>query len=244
MDKLRNIRRFAFAFLAIMIIWGVTSTQDNPTEEQNTKLETAYALALAEKVHEEQKQLNEAMDAVEALNEHISTHTSSVIEKSQFYDIPLTDELQEYTKNLCTAHSVHYPLVLAIMSVESEYKHGEISEKNRNGTRDWGIMQINECNHEWLEELLGIDDWLDLRQNILAGIYILSQYTHLEENHAILMSYNNGPTGARELWTEGIHTTNYSREVIATMDTLELRWTSSHTATRTADEDDARAEEG
>jgi len=63
------------------------------------------------------------------------------------YDVPLSEELQHYTQDLCKQYNVSFPLVLAIMTKESTFRPDVVS-----GTDDYGIMQINSCNHEWLEE--------------------------------------------------------------------------------------------
>lgn len=132
------------------------------------------------------------------------------------YDVPLSKELQEYTQDVCEEYGVSYPLVLAIMKRESEYQMDAIST-----TGDYGIMQINNGNHEWLEGALGITDWLDPEQNILAGVYVLSQIDY-DDPHQVLMSYNCGPTGAKNLWADGIYSTAYSRAVVENLNGLEV----------------------
>ena len=85
------------------------------------------------------------------------------------YDIPISPELQEYTYNRCqelglVSPGVDYQTVLALMSKESGYTEDAVS-----GTGDYGIMQINTVNHEWLREELGITDFLDAEQSKPAG---------------------------------------------------------------------------
>lgn len=132
------------------------------------------------------------------------------------YDVPLSEELQEYTQDVCEEYGVSYPLVLAIMKQESEFRADAIS-----ATGDYGIMQINDGNHEWLEGALGITDWLDPEQNILAGVYVLSQIDY-DDPHQVLMSYNCGPSGAKSLWADGIYSTAYSRAVVEKLNGLEV----------------------
>lgn len=132
------------------------------------------------------------------------------------YNVPLSKKLQEYTQDVCEEYSVSYPLVLAIMKQESGFQADAHS-----GTNDYGIMQINEGNHDWLEGVLGITDWLDPEQNILAGVYILSQIDY-DDPHQVLMSYNCGPTGAKNLWADGIYSTAYSRAVVENLNGLEV----------------------
>lgn len=134
----------------------------------------------------------------------------------RIYDIPLEDKLQEYTFKLCKENGLDYELVLAVMEKESHYNEAAISK-----TDDYGLMQINEVNHEWLEDKLGISDFLDAEQNIHAGIYILAWLTgKYEDPNKVLMAYNNGENGAKKLWQEGITSSKYSRAVITRADEL------------------------
>ncbi len=132
------------------------------------------------------------------------------------YDIQLSEELQHYTQDVCEEYGVSYPLVIAIMKKESGFLPDAVS-----ATNDYGIMQINGWNHEWLEGVLGITDWYDPRQNILAGVYMLSRFNEYEDVHQILMSYNCGPSGAKKLWSEGVYSTAYSRSVVEILEGLE-----------------------
>lgn len=143
--------------------------------------------------------------------------TESTDDHYILYDIPLSKELQNYTQDVCEEYGVSYPLALAVMNRESRYQADAVSK-----TSDYGIMQINQGNHEWLEEELGITDWLDPEQNILAGVYVLSQFSEYEDPHQILMSYNCGPTGAKRLWADGVYSTAYSRAVVEVLDGLEV----------------------
>jgi soluble lytic murein transglycosylase-like protein len=144
------------------------------------------------------------------------TATPSAEPTVRIYDIPLEDRLQEYTFSLCEENGLDYELVLAVMEKESHYNEAAISK-----TDDYGLMQINEANHEWLEDKLGISDFLDAKQNIRAGIYILSWLTgKYEDPNKVLMAYNNGENGAKKLWQEGITSSKYSRAVIARADEL------------------------
>ena len=60
-----------------------------------------------------------------------------------FYsDIPLSQEKQLMIYEICEEYGVDYPLVLGILSVESNFKTN-VSYKNKNGSTDMGIAQIN-----------------------------------------------------------------------------------------------------
>lgn len=128
-----------------------------------------------------------------------------------YYDIPLSKELQLYTYTKCEDLGIgnYYELVLAMMWQESDFKPDTISK-----TKDYGLMQINICNHEWLSEELGITDFLDPYQSIDAGTHIIaSLLLKYQDPHKALMAYNYGEAGARSHWNRGIYTSSYSREV-------------------------------
>lgn len=128
---------------------------------------------------------------------------------AKLYPVPLAPELQHYTISVAQQHGVDPALVLATMGQESQYDAGLVSD-----TRDWGLMQINEINHPRLERELGITDWLEPRQNILAGVVMLAELQQrYQDEHQILMAYNMGETGAGRAWARGISSTRYSRAI-------------------------------
>ena len=137
-----------------------------------------------------------------------------------YYDIPLSKDLQLYTYNKCIEYGIpdHYELVLAMMWQESNYTADLISE-----TDDYGIMQINSCNHDWLVDLLGPTNFLDANDNINAGVYIISKLLiKYEDEHMALMSYNMGEHAASLNWQAGNYTSNYSRSVMAKREAIKV----------------------
>lgn len=137
-----------------------------------------------------------------------------------YYDVPMDDELQRYIQDLCKEYDFdRYDVVVALIQQESSFREDVIS-----GTGDYGYMQINECNHNWLADELGLNDMLDGEQNIAAGIYILSDlYGKYGDIELALMAYNCGEKGASDLWQQGIYSTKYSEGVINIASTLEQR---------------------
>ena len=123
-------------------------------------------------------------------------------------DVPLSDEIQKFTYDICTEYEVDYDLVLSIMREESQYTAGLISD-----TGDYGIMQINIINHDWLAEI-GLYDMLDERQNITAGVIILSQLQKEFNNpESVLMAYNLGAGKAKEYLLQG-KTIEYTQKIL------------------------------
>ena len=136
-----------------------------------------------------------------------------------YYDIPLSKDLQLYTYNKCVEYGIpdHYELVLAMMWQESNYTVDLVSSTN-----DYGIMQINSCNHSWLVDLLGPTDFLDASDNINAGVYVISKLLiKYGDEHRALMAYNMGEHGASLNWQAGNYTSKYSRGVVAKRKAIE-----------------------
>ena len=80
----------------------------------------------------------------------------------------------------CSPVKVDPNLILAIARVESGYDPSRISAPNANGTRDYGLMQVNTANFGWLG--LTAETALDPCQSIRAGVRVLTS----------LSAYNTG----------------------------------------------------
>ena len=125
-------------------------------------------------------------------------------------DIPMDEELQEFIYCLSYGYNIDFPFVMALIKQESDFQSNVISKTN-----DYGLMQLNEINHEWLTEKFGITDFLDPYQNTRSGIFILRKlFEKYEDPEKVLMVYNMGETGARRLWEKGIYATNYTKVVM------------------------------
>lgn len=93
------------------------------------------------------------------------------------------EELKEYTKNLCEEHDIDYSHVLGIIWNESRFKTDIISHMGN--TTNYGLMQINSTNFEFLKENIQIEDMKDLldpKNNILAGVTLLKHHKEYTEN--------------------------------------------------------------
>lgn len=118
-------------------------------------------------------------------------------EPELLYDVPMSDELQRYIREQAERQDVPFEIALAVIERESSYQPDAVSD-----TGDFGLMQINICNHRWLYEELGITDVMDPEQNIEAGLYILGQafqrYEELERKAADLAGASERLTALEE----------------------------------------------
>lgn len=125
-------------------------------------------------------------------------------------DCKLSKELQEFTFYLCQAYYLDFDFVMAVMFTESSFCADAINND------DYGLMQINKCNHKELTDKLGITDFLEPYQNIRAGIYILRGLFEKYDNPSqVCMAYNMGEYGASVLWDKGVYETSYSNKVLS-----------------------------
>lgn len=142
--------------------------------------------------------------------ETITAETIEPEEQTVYFDCPLSEEIQDYIFEVCEEENIPPSLVIAVIDHESEFDENAVSD-----TGDYGLMQINECNHEWLSETYGITDFLDPQQNILGGVKILAKLYHKYDNpHDIAMAYNMGESGAETARENGVTSTSYSEDVV------------------------------
>lgn len=142
--------------------------------------------------------------------------TEPIVEEEEpkvfYFDVPLSHELQDYIRELCTTYDVPMELVIAMIEKESTFRENVVSKTN-----DYGLMQINVINHDNLKKKLGVTNLLDPYQNVLSGIYIISG--HLNKTggdiELALMRYNAGGAGAKKMWDKGIYSTKYSRSIMS-----------------------------
>lgn len=111
-----------------------------------------------------------------------------------YFDVPLSHSLQRYIYEVCADEGVPVTLIIAMIDHESRFNPEAVSTTN-----DYGLMQINAINHEWLEERYRTADMLDPYQNVFCGVKLISRYiTKYEDYGKALMAYNMGDYGARK----------------------------------------------
>lgn len=177
-------------------------------------LATVFALGYASgcSAHQTDDEVKTPEPVVTAETTEPARHRDDIVSEGRL----LSYELQEVMQDCCEHYEVPYALALAIAEVETHFDPDAVS-----ATGDYGLMQINSVNHEWLLEK-GLDP-MTHAGNIEAGIYIISQYLQsYGEPELALMAYNCGPGGARNLWDAGTYQTDYSRKVMTAFE----YWTS------------------
>lgn len=149
--------------------------------------------------------------------EPIEVITSDSNTSIALFDVPLSESLQQHIYNVCENKGVPVTLVIAMIDHESGFNPDVIST-----TGDYGLMQINQINHAWLEETYHCSDMLNPYQNVYCGISIIGSY--IEKYGRLdkaLMAYNMGEYGAKKAWENGITSTSYSDAILELMSEYE-----------------------
>lgn len=197
-------RRFLLFTLAVLLIGaiigsviaGITSKSKQTTSEKN-------------------EYIMQQVNHYGAYDGRVFTSEISMDWSGDEYDfIPLDCKLdkatQQFTFYLCKGYDIDWTLVMALMQKESSFRSDIISP-----TEDYGLMQINKMNHEWLTDTIGVTDYLDKEQNIRAGVFVLRKlFEEYTDPNLVLMAYNMGADGAETLWNKGIYTTPYVDDIL------------------------------
>lgn len=94
---------------------------------------------------------NTVMNTVEAepsvipvvVSTPIQVVTPQPVSKYIYYDVPLSNEFQEYLQDLCNEYEIKYEILLGIIEKESRFNPKVVGSRNTNGTIDYGLCQIN-----------------------------------------------------------------------------------------------------
>lgn len=134
-----------------------------------------------------------------------------------YYDVPLSEDLQDYIFGLCEQYDVDPKIVIAMIRKESTYNPECIGDDGH----AFGLMQIQPQWHQERMNALGCVDLLNPYQNVWVGIDYLAEM--LDWGGSIewaLMAYNAGPAYANELEADG-RVSYYARTVLEYAEELE-----------------------
>ena len=138
---------------------------------------------------------------VQKIIQHIDNENAD-FDEGELYNIAHT--LYDESKK----HGIDYRLVLAVMKVESNFKHDAVSER---GAR--GLLQLKPAFAKFIARDAGIK-WNGAKtldepaKNIMIGVRLLSSLMgDFESLHLALHAYHVGPTRLREILSEK-HTPN------------------------------------
>ena len=142
-------------------------------------------------------------------------------EKVIHYNIPLSKELQDYTRKICEKYgNVDETLVYALIKQESNFRVKALGDNGKSK----GLMQIQEIWHKERMKKLGVDSLMTAKGNIRVGVDILSEkidkYNDLGK---ALTAYNAGDGGAYKYYfSKGIYANDYAKKIIKNKDKFKI----------------------
>lgn len=107
----------------------------------------------------------------------------------------LTKSIYIYVRDESKKYDISISLIFAIIDVESQGRN-IISKKNKNGSKDYGLMQVNSVHEKYPRKLLNI------KYNIKKGISYLNDCFNMSQKRyghvhitTIIRLYNQGFNG-------------------------------------------------
>ena len=195
----------ALVVMVLLCLWAVRMTlQVNECKSKLIEVEQT-----AEIINAQQNAINERIKALEISE---GNYTTQQADTPYSREIPLSDELQQFTYETAEKYGVNYDLMLAIMQTESQFNN-VVSDNGE----DIGLCQINAVNAEWLYQEYGIYNLLDEKQNIEACAIILNKLQgQFDDESHVVMAYNLGASKAQKYIKSG-KITEYTEKVYENM---------------------------
>lgn len=138
---------------------------------------------------------NSNKDIAEIPDEVVETEVTT------YFDVPLSNDLQDYIFNLCEENGIDPAIVIAMIEKESSFRDYAVGDNGNS----YGLMQIQPRWNKARMDALGCNDLLDPYQNVTVGIDLLSEL--MDKGNSIewvLMAYNGGQTYANKKIDQGI----------------------------------------
>ena len=180
---------------------------DLPVSETLENTNTQEALEIID-IQEEPKEIVEEYIQEYEEEDEIEINTLYYVNDNNYRSY-LHEDYQDFLYEMCIKYDVkeYYKLFIAQMYHESTFRTNLIS-----GTNDYGLMQINSQNHNWLREKFGFTDFLDPYVSIESGVYIMSLHLHkYKDVEKALVCYNMGESAVTK---RKIYSSTYSRGVL------------------------------
>lgn len=146
-------------------------------------------------------------DSESSTQKNSMNFNSNEFKRYALHDIAMPIKHQKYLYKLCKEKGLNYIKTLAILKHESQFD-ANLIHSNRNGTKDYGYMQVNSCNHENFAKELGtpidpLDPYINLEWGThelqkLKGYYSEQGLTGVELFEAIQSAYNKGIYGFKK----------------------------------------------
>lgn len=133
--------------------------------------------------------IQETIETTTPIETTVPETTPPTEPETLYFDVPLSEDLQDHIFTLCKDSGVNPELVVAMIRAESTYNPNCIGD----GGDSLGLMQIQPKWHQWRMDKLNCPDLMDPYQNVTVAIDILTGYYNTGKSEEwILMAYNGG----------------------------------------------------
>lgn len=126
-------------------------------------------------------------------------------------------ELKQYTQAICDEYDVDYALALGVIYNESRFQSG-LTHLNSNGTTDYGLMQVNEVNFDYLHKTLGINSMRELlndKVGIRCGVQLLAYHKeYTNDDSSALLRYQIGAGKYKQYLKSGKYSNETHQRVL------------------------------
>lgn len=134
------------------------------------------------------------------------------IRSDGYFNVPLSEDLQDHIFSLCDTYGIDPAIVVAIIEKESNYNHNCVGDNGNS----LGLMQIQPRWSYDRMNYLGCSNLLDPYQNVNVGIDLLADlYSTGNSTEWVLMAYNGGTSYANRKISQG-SVSDYAYTVINT----------------------------
>lgn len=160
----------------------------------------------------------QARISIEAVEDMPALDVQKLIVR-KYYDVPLSDELQDHIALTCEKYHIDPAIVTAMIWKESTYRSHLLGDSGKS----YGLMQVQKRWHGERMKSLGVTDLFDPFGNVTVGVDILAGHIKAYDGNVemALVAYNMGTTGARKnCFSKGVYSSKYSRAVLAKAEEL------------------------
>ena len=180
--------------LSVLIACAWDYTHREPVEEIVEEIET---------------EIIQWKDTEVSVEENEIVEVTEPTEKVDFYNVPLSEEIQLHIFEECEKHNISPSIVIALITMESYFDEYAESAKGAKG-----LMQVVPKWHEERMERLGCTDLFNPYDNITVGIDYLAELKEKNSDlYWVLMAYNMGEDKATQTQENG-EVTFYAMRIV------------------------------
>lgn len=180
--------------LSVVIACAWDYTHREPVEEIVEEIET---------------EIIQWKDTEVSVEENEIVEVTEPTEKVDFYNVPLSEEIQLHIFEECEKHNISPSIVIALITMESYFDEYAKSAKGAEG-----LMQVVPKWHEERMERLGCTDLFNPYDNITVGIDYLAELKEKNSDlYWVLMAYNMGEDKATQTQENG-EVTFYAMRIV------------------------------